>query len=225
MKENVRVIESDMRVWVPENKADIIVSELLGSFGDNELEPECLECAAKLLKPTGVSIPKRAISYIAPISTQRNWTNAVTTHASAETPYVCYPTNAYLPVANEKCFEFDYPSSVLNHNRYTESRFFPGNLTIHGFIGYFESVLHDKVLMSIRPETYSKDLYSWFPMYFPIKTPIFCNNQEIVIRVWRCCSSDRVWYEWEISVESEGRTLQTSGIHNPNGKTYWIGKA
>lgn len=220
----MKVIESDMRVWVPDNKADIIVSELLGSFGDNELEPECLECAAKLLKPGGVSIPKRSVSYIAPISTQKNWTNAVTVHNSGETSYVCYPNNSYIPVPNTKCFEFNYPSESFDHNRYIDCKFHPGIVTIHGFIGYFESVLHDKVLMSIRPETYSKDLFSWFPMYFPIKQPIFCNNEQLNIRIWRCCSSEKVWYEWEISLESNGRVLQTSGIHNTNGKFYWIGK-
>ncbi len=31
-------------------KADILVSELLGSFGDNELSPECLDGAQKFLK-------------------------------------------------------------------------------------------------------------------------------------------------------------------------------
>jgi protein arginine N-methyltransferase 5 len=34
---------------VPE-QADIMVSELLGSFGDNELSPECLDGAMRFLK-------------------------------------------------------------------------------------------------------------------------------------------------------------------------------
>ena len=40
--------------------ADIIVSELLGSFGDNELSPECLDGAQRsgLLKDDCVSIPQ-----------------------------------------------------------------------------------------------------------------------------------------------------------------------
>lgn len=33
-------------------------SELLGSFGDNELSPECLDGAQRFLKPDGVSIPQ-----------------------------------------------------------------------------------------------------------------------------------------------------------------------
>lgn len=33
------------------------VSELLGSFGDNELSPECLDGAQRFLKKDGISIP------------------------------------------------------------------------------------------------------------------------------------------------------------------------
>ena len=214
-----------MRVWNPERKADVIVSELLGSFGDNELEPECLECASRLLKEGGVSIPAKAINYLAPVSSHKNWANAVTTHASTETPYVCYPNNAYLPCESRPCFTFTYPSHSSDHTRYTELRFKPGHTTIHGFIGYFESILHSKVLMSIRPESHSPNMHSWFPMYFPIKSVLSCKDHDLVVRVWRCSSSDRVWYEWELSLESNGSLIQTSGLHNPNGKTYWIGKA
>ena len=41
-----------MRDWDAPEKADILVSELLGSFGDNELSPECLDGAQKFLKGT-----------------------------------------------------------------------------------------------------------------------------------------------------------------------------
>ena len=47
---NVTIVDSDMRVWNAPEKADILVSELLGSFGDNELSPECLDGAQKFLK-------------------------------------------------------------------------------------------------------------------------------------------------------------------------------
>lgn len=48
--EQVEVISCDMREWDAPEKADIIVSELLGSFGDNELSPECLDGAQRFLK-------------------------------------------------------------------------------------------------------------------------------------------------------------------------------
>jgi len=37
-------------------KGDILMSELLGSFGDNELSPECLNPTAKYLKPGGIFV-------------------------------------------------------------------------------------------------------------------------------------------------------------------------
>lgn len=48
--DQVTVVSSDMREWNAPEKADILVSELLGSFGDNELSPECLDGAQKFLK-------------------------------------------------------------------------------------------------------------------------------------------------------------------------------
>ena len=47
--------------------SDILVSELLGSFSDNELSPECLDGAQKFLKPDGVSIPCEYTSFVAPL--------------------------------------------------------------------------------------------------------------------------------------------------------------
>lgn len=46
----VKLVYSDMRSFAPREKADIIVSELLGSFGDNELSPECLDGVMRTLK-------------------------------------------------------------------------------------------------------------------------------------------------------------------------------
>ena len=64
--EQVEVISSDMRDWKPEeeDKADIIVSELLGSFGDNELSPECLYNAQHLFKADAISIPCSYTSWV-----------------------------------------------------------------------------------------------------------------------------------------------------------------
>ena len=50
--DQVDVVSCDMREWTAPEKADILVSELLGSFGDNELSPECLDGAQRFLKGT-----------------------------------------------------------------------------------------------------------------------------------------------------------------------------
>lgn len=46
----VDILHGDMRTLHVPEQADILVSELLGSFGDNELSPECLDGAMRFLK-------------------------------------------------------------------------------------------------------------------------------------------------------------------------------
>lgn len=67
----VTLLFGDMRfIDVPE-QADILISELLGSFGDNELSPECLDGAMRFLKrkhtctvqPFDVSFPDQLMEY------------------------------------------------------------------------------------------------------------------------------------------------------------------
>jgi protein arginine N-methyltransferase 5 len=48
--ELVTIIHADMREWNATEKCDILVSELLGSIGDNELSPECLDGCENILK-------------------------------------------------------------------------------------------------------------------------------------------------------------------------------
>ena len=72
-----------MRHWEAPQKADILVSELLGSFGDNELSPECLDGAQKFLKEGGISIPQSYTSFLQPITTAKLWNDVKvsTTHS------------------------------------------------------------------------------------------------------------------------------------------------
>ena len=72
---------------------DILVSELLGSFADNELSPECLDGITPLLNPIhGLSIPYSYTSYLTPIAAPKLHadilTRAVTDKEAPVTPYV-----------------------------------------------------------------------------------------------------------------------------------------
>ena len=62
--EKVRIVETDMRVYRPEYYSDIILSELLGSFSDNELSPECLIGAQRFLLFGGEFIPRESTSFL-----------------------------------------------------------------------------------------------------------------------------------------------------------------
>ena len=69
----VTVVAVDMRSWQAPEQADILVSELLGSFGDNELSPECLDGAQRFLRSDGISIPCAYTSHLQPITSAKLW--------------------------------------------------------------------------------------------------------------------------------------------------------
>jgi len=83
LEDVVTIVAADMRHWEAPQQADILVSELLGSFGDNELSPECLDGAQKFLKEGGVSIPQSYTSFLQPITTAKLWNDVkVSNHTS-----------------------------------------------------------------------------------------------------------------------------------------------
>ncbi|KNC46185.1 protein arginine N-methyltransferase 5 [Thecamonas trahens ATCC 50062] len=228
----VEVIGSDMRAWQPTELADIIVSELLGSFGDNELSPECLDGAQRLLKPGGISIPASYTSYAAPISAhklhtelQRTTSSSPSVEINMQTPYVVYFSNVHVLDAPLPVFTFDHPNAdiaaggMADNTRFTSLSFtLPHDATIHGFAGYFDCVLYKDVVMSINPESHTPDMYSWFPIYFPILEPIHGKAGEPVeLHIWRKTTTSKVWYEWAFTSPVPTR------VHNPKGTSSHIG--
>ena len=74
LTKRVKLISGDMRhVEVADMQGDILMSELLGSFGDNELSPECLIPTEKYLKPGGIYLPWAYTNHLVPLSSQVLW--------------------------------------------------------------------------------------------------------------------------------------------------------
>ena len=169
-----------------------MVSELLGSWGDNESSPECLNIAQKYLKDNGISIPKSYQSYVAPISSSKLFISAM--HGQGlDIPYVCN-LYSYIRLCDPlPLFKFDHPNNNYNnHSNYYNNRastiifnkenyiYKNCDVVVHGFAGYFEAVLYDsnndddRVVFSSNPTNQSYDendglQYSFFPIYLPIR--------------------------------------------------------
>ena len=43
----------------------------------------------------------------------------------------------------------------------------------HGFAGYFDAKLYNDVHLSIHPPTHTPNMFSWFPIYFPLREPFY----------------------------------------------------
>jgi len=259
----VNVVKTDMRAWKgplisdsPESgpvygKIDILISELLGSFGDNELSPECLDGIQHVLAtPHGISIPSSYTAHFSPISTPRLYADILTRvpmeSTAFDTPwvvrlfaqdFVAHKVPGHPKI--QEAWEFVHPipedalksiearqsggvvgggggsmagaAGANDHNsRFCHLTFVcHARGVIHGLAGYFESTLYEsqleehkgeKVEISTHPERIdqkSKDMISWFPIFFPLRQPIhFPGDSEVEVSMWRQTDDTKVWYEW-----------------------------
>ncbi|KAJ1962717.1 hypothetical protein GGI12_002481 [Dipsacomyces acuminosporus] len=230
----VNLVHADMRQWKPSRKADILVSELLGSFGDNELSPECLDGAQRmLLAEDGVCIPQEYTAYVAPMSSSvlHNKAKAHSAGYQLETPYVVHMHAVDVLAGPLAVWSFHHPNGDADeptskdsnsHNQRSSSLSFEMTAPslLHGLAGYFDAKLYGSVRLSIHPSMHTPNMHSWFPIYFPIKRPMSAMaGDRVVVNMWRCTDSTKTWYEWSISTPAD-----TSAIHNINGHEYWIGQ-
>ncbi|KAL1569291.1 Protein arginine N-methyltransferase 5, variant 2 [Salvia divinorum] len=225
-EQTVTIISSDMRDWDAPEKADILVSELLGSFGDNELSPECLDGAQRFLKEDGISIPSSYTSFIQPVTACKLY-NDIKSHKDLvhfETPYVVKLHRVARLANTQPVFTFTHPehSDKPSNQRYKKLQFdIPedtGATLIHGFAGYFDATLYKDVHLGIEPSTATPNMFSWFPIFFPLRAPVYVKpGTPLEVHFWRCCGSTKVWYEWSVTAPS------ASPLHNTNGRSYWVG--
>lgn len=226
--ESVQVVFTDGREWSPPEKCDIMVSELLGSFGDNELSPECLDGAQKCLKVDGISIPCEYSSYLRPLMSHKLFSQTINNNmfdescvsnskdATFEQSYIVLQPYSYKPTKTKKLFTFNHPKKFLeNNSRYKCLKFeITSNMQLHGFSGYFDATLYKNITISIEPSTHSIGMFSWFPVYFPIKDTMLVKSGDIIsVHFWRCCDEYKVWYEWCVSSPKQ------TPIYNFRGKS------
>ena len=246
----VTIVHADMRRWTPTKRdkaggsttepylADILVSELLGSFGDNELSPECLDGAQRFLRPGGWSIPTSYASYLSPVTASKVWSEVAARDAAItvgsiknlETPFVVRLYEYREIDAPQRMFEFSHPgaegpaaaSSPEHNDREASDVTFvnqkPYPVVCHGFAGYFTAALWGDVQLSIHPASHTEAMYSWFPIFFPVRTPFTVDaGAEVKMSMFRRSSSTKVWYEWAVQ---EPVALP---IANPGGRSYYVG--
>ncbi|KAK8654641.1 hypothetical protein V6N13_107248 [Hibiscus sabdariffa] len=221
----VTIVSCDMRLWNAPERADILVSELLGSFGDNELSPECLDGAQRFLKQDGISIPSSYTSFIQPITASKLY-NDVKSHKDLvhfETAYVVKLHSVARLAPTKPVFTFNHPdySTKKNNQRYKKLQFEvprdTGSVMVHGFAGYFDATLYKDVHLGIEPSMATPNMFSWFAIFFPLRQPICVQpGSPLEVHFWRCCGSAKVWYEWCVT------SPRPSPIHNSNGRSYWV---
>jgi protein arginine N-methyltransferase 5 len=180
---------------------------------------------------------------MAPITSSKLWNEVAAQGAESlkqyETAYVVKMHNHKLLAPAKPVFKFVHPNAQApigsavsespaggtapngktDNSRYSSLTFESDvDATLHGFGGYFIARLYGDIEISIEPATHSPGMFSWFPLYIPVRHPqAVAKGDTVAVHVWRCVDGTKVWYEWATTSPA------VSPIHNPTGRSYWIG--
>jgi protein arginine N-methyltransferase 5 len=161
------------------------------------------------LLANGISIPSSYSAYLAPLSSSKlyNEVRAGKDEKASETPYVVMfqavnilsgqrdNDGGHSSQQIQECWEFEHPRRdvvlderglpVTNSHNVRSARLtfhIPHAGVLHGFAGYFEAVLYGDIGLSIHPhrkDQISKDMLSWFPLFFPLKV-----SSHAIFSIW-----------------------------------------
>ena len=120
-------------------------------------------------------------------------------------------------------------SSINNDSTLRNSH----SYTLHGLLGTFHCLLYKTskekpINISIAPNSFSNGMYSWFPLYFPLREPIIVpEGCSIRCNIWRKTDAKNpsqiggsVWYEWHVEIlDGNSSVINCSNLHNPGGRS------
>ncbi|SFT72723.1 methyltransferase domain-containing protein [Paraburkholderia aspalathi] len=191
-------------VELPE-KADLIISEIIGNIGDNE---DCTAILAdarrRMLAPGGRMLPQNIATYFVPVSapavhgqilsgvcqsvSETQDVRKLLDTLGLASPFDVYydvilPRSTYLAEARPGlCFDFCQgvnPTAYAITLRFTAKT--SGSVT--GFKGFFVAQLADTVILDIEGEDHGDGQYSdsWKHCYLPLEHPLDVQTGDIVV--------------------------------------------
>ncbi|CAR24250.1 protein arginine N-methyltransferase [Lachancea thermotolerans CBS 6340] len=158
-KDAVEIVKDDMCTWQSSIKIDLCVSELLGSFGCNELSPECLSNIERNnCKKGTVFIPQSYSSFLAPISSPLLYQTLKNLDVPDpfEKPWIVHSI-PYCIISTKinEAWCFQHPPATIN-DQLTKSVVtdfkIKNKCEVHGLMGFFKATLYGDIGLSIVPD-------------------------------------------------------------------------
>ena len=113
--------------------------------------------------------------------------------------YVVKMHNVHQLCESKEVFTFVHPNTdePIDNRRYTSVEFeITENAVIHGLAGFFDATLYGDVHISIDQRNFSEGMFSWFPLFFPLRWPASVSaGDKINVHMWRqvALHKGRVW--------------------------------
>ncbi len=191
LSDKIYFVRGDSKeVDIPE-KADVIVSEVIGHFAlDENMLDSIIDARKRFLKEDGVIIPKRVDLFFAPVTARKEYSEL--TYWKSHFYGIDY-TPAFQEAVSNVYIDCFYPKQFLTEHKLIRSI----NLTteddvnlsaeaefniqrsgkLHGFVGWFEAYLLDEIKISTSP--YDPPTH-WLCTFFPIEKPYRLTKDDLI---------------------------------------------
>ncbi|KAK6197377.1 methyltransferase family protein, partial [Scheffersomyces amazonensis] len=191
----VTIIMDDIRFVSLSFHPHLIVSELLGSFGDNELCPEILaRFNTNTVQKPCLMIPNSYTTYLQPIYSNIDI-------PGYDQPYIVNLTRYYPICEFQEVWTWEHPSSIINTTFSTKLNFDIYNnedCEVTGFYGYFKANLYGHInIQIIDPMDTTTYCKSWYPILFPVRRSKVQKISKFELSISRLSDDHKAWYEWE----------------------------
>lgn len=197
----INIYEGDIRsISKSFGHIDMVISELLGSFGCNEACPEVLTGFER-----AIMIPQTITCFLRPI-----YCSLV--DENIKRPYLLKSDQEFVVGAASSVFHFDFPGSYSLDQVWLANFDFLFPDVANALQGYFKADLYGHISISnmyVDASTYVCSF--WYPMIFPIK-PV---ESRMAVTMARRSDNTKLWYEWSVDGD----------IHNQHGDRYSISLA
>ena len=204
--EKINLMNEDVRTWKHTNY-NLVISELLGSFGCNEVCPEILQ---GFTNENTIMIPQSYENYLQPIyspllSSLKN--------EQLERPYLIKLNSFYIMSDIQSIWKFSHPTKDITSRCRVINFHVPYKGKVNALQGYFISKLYGSTQIGILPHLAEGFCNSWYTILFPV-LEIDCNGDSILrFQIERICNNNKVWYEWSVN----------NKVYNNHGTYYSIG--
>lgn len=205
-------------------KADLIISEMLGPFGFDEGIASIFSDAKKrFLKPEGKIMPAHLTIVLEPIYASHFYDevafwdrtikdiNFKSAHKLAINQVYNMDADKSLSAEATTVFKYDFYQNANDNIGFSHTFAAKKNSEIFGFLGWFEAELADNVILSNKPGVQTH----WNQSFFPIEMPVMLKeNEHIRLRVDGFSLKGRFYWSWKTEILNPDKSIKNSFSQN-----------
>ncbi len=214
----IKGVSGDIEI---DEKADVVISEVIGLFGlEENIDKILIDARNRFLKPGGRLIPSWLDLYLVPVEAKEIWDKniaiwnkyffdldftAVKEVAVSRRYQLDCSKNAEAIAAPAKIAHFDFCRADSLNRIFRTELVISKKSVLHGLVGYFKAGLSDKVTLS---NSLQDPLTHWEHTFFPMKDAVEVEpGDRIACRITAIPHYKTISWQWDTKVLRADRTI------------------